>query len=184
MSLLRDAHKNKIIFRAVDLVLPDRLAAIGITEYRIFREGADGIRIEIPPVTDSIRDVLIIGATGTIEFRDPGGEVFLTDKMIQSAAYVYSDGDHQVSIRLNDEGREILARETAEAVGQQISIWLDGELLLSPVVQTAVTDGSIILSGLESETYARGLSGVISGGSLPVVLIQQYVNIFGSSISN
>ena len=45
---------------------------------------------------------------------------------------------------------------------------MDDEVVSSPVVQSAITDGKAVINGMSSMDEAKKLAGVISSGALPV----------------
>lgn len=77
-------------------------------------------------------------------------------------------GEIQVALNLNDEGRELFGTMTTENIGKQIAIFLDGEVISAPVVQTAITDGRAVITGGFTIQEARLLSQRLNAGALPV----------------
>jgi protein-export membrane protein SecD len=73
-----------------------------------------------------------------------------------------------VSVKFNEEGSKLFADLTRDNVGQQIGIFLDGELLSSPVVNEAITGGTAVISGNFTADEARLLAKNLSFGALPV----------------
>ena len=118
-------------------IIQQRLADKGFTEANVQQIGGDGIRVEIPDVQDdTVLD--LIGAAAKLEFRDPQGNVFMTGDMVKTATYYYSEGDHQVAFTLTDEGTKVFGDMTSKSIGQRIAIYLDGEELISPTVESAI----------------------------------------------
>ena len=156
-------------------IIQARLSDKGFNEANVQRIGVDGIRVEIPDVQDdTVLD--LIGAAAKLEFKDPSGNVFMTGDMVQNASYFYSEGDHQIAFTLTDEGTKVFADMTAANVGRQLSIYLDDELLISPTVQTAITNGSGVINGLGSAERATSIAAKIQSGALPLELTQQKVD--------
>ena len=156
-------------------IIRDRLADKGFTEANVQKLGADGIRVEIPDVQDdTVLD--LIGAAAKLEFKDPSGEVFMTGDMVKTATYYYADGDHQIAFTLTDEGSKIFGDMTAANVGKTIAIYLDGEQLIAPTVQSAITNGSGVINGLGSAERATTIAAKIQSGALPLELTQQKVD--------
>ena len=156
-------------------IIRDRLADKGFTEANVQKLGTDGIRVEIPDVQDdTVLD--LIGAAAKLEFKDPSGEVFMTGDMVKTATYYYADGDHQIAFTLTDEGSKIFGDMTAANVGKTIAIYLDGEQLIAPTVQSAITNGSGVINGLGSAERATTIAAKIQSGALPLELTQQKVD--------
>ncbi len=156
-------------------IIQQRLADKGYTEVNVQQIGGDGIRVEIPDVQDdTVLD--LIGAAAKLEFKDPSGEVFMTGDMVKTASYYYSEGDHQVAFTLTDEGSKIFGDMTSKSIGQRIAIYLDGEELISPTVESAITGGSGVINGMGSVERATTIAAKIQSGALPLELIQQKVD--------
>ena len=156
-------------------IIQQRLADKGFTEVNVQQIGGDGIRVEIPDVQDdTVLD--LIGAAAKLEFRDPNGEVFMTGDMVKTATYYYSEGDHQIAFTLTDEGTKVFGDMTAANIGKSLSIYLDGELLIAPTVQSAITNGSGVINGLGSAERATTIAAKIQSGALPLELTQQKVD--------
>ncbi len=156
-------------------IIQQRLADKGYTEANVQQIGGDGIRVEIPDVQDdTVLD--LIGAAAKLEFRDPSGNVFMTGDMVKTATYYYAEGDHQVAFTLTDEGSKIFADMTSANIGRQIAIYLDGEELISPTVQSAITGGNGVINGMGSVERATTIAAKIQSGALPLELTQQKVD--------
>ena len=156
-------------------IIRQRLSDKGYNEANVQRIGTDGIRVEIPDVQDDT--VLeLIGAAAKLEFRSPDGEVFMTGDMVKTATYYYAEGDHQIAFTLTDEGTKIFADMTAKSIGRTIAIYLDGEQLIAPTVQSAITNGSGVINGLGSAERATTIAAKIQSGALPLDLTQQKVD--------
>ena len=156
-------------------IIRERLTDKGFTEANVQRLGTDGIRVEIPDVQDdTVLD--LIGAAAKLEFYNPEGEVFMTGDMVKTATYYYSEGDHQIAFTLTDEGAKLFGDVTAANVGKTIAIYLDGEQLIAPTVQSAITNGSGVINGLGSAERATTIAAKIQSGALPLELTQQKVD--------
>ena len=153
-------------------IIRERLTDKGFTEANVQKLGTDGIRVEIPDVQDdTVLD--LIGAAAKLEFKNPEGEVFMTGDMVKTATYYYSEGDHQIAFTLTDEGAKLFGDVTAANVGKTIAIYLDGEQLIAPTVQSAITNGSGVINGLGSAERATTIAAKIQSGALPLELTQQ-----------
>ena len=156
-------------------IITQRLSDKGFTEVNVQRIGVDGIRVEIPDVQDDT--VLeLIGAAAKLEFKNPDGEVFMTGDMVKTATYYYADGDHQIAFTLTDEGSKLFGEVTSNSIGKTIAIYLDGEQLIAPTVQSAITNGSGVINGLGSAERATTIAAKIQSGALPLELTQQKVD--------
>ncbi|MBQ6400432.1 MAG: protein translocase subunit SecD [Clostridia bacterium] len=156
-------------------IIQQRLSDKGFNEANVQRIGTDGIRVEIPDVQDdTVLD--LIGTPAKLEFYNPDGEVFMTGDMVKTAQYYYADGDHQIAFQLTDEGAKLFGDVTSASIGRTIAIHLDGEQLIAPTVQSAITNGSGVINGLGSAERATTIAAKIQSGALPLELTQQKVD--------
>ena len=165
-------------------VIQQRLTDKGYAESTVQRIGNDGIRVEIPDVTDPSAVLDLIGSPAKLEFKNPQGEVFMDGSMVQTATYYYSEGDHQVAFTLTDEGAKIFAEVTAASIGQRIAIYLDDVELIAPTVQSAITGGSGVINNMESAEYAKTIAAKIQSGALPLELTQQKVDTVSATLGD
>ena len=107
--------------------------------------------------------------------QDPYVDTGLTGRYLETATLEFAGGasgqlanEPMVSVKFNPEGAELFAQLTRDNVGQQIGIFLDGELLSSPVVNEAITGGTAVISGNFTADEARALAQNLSFGALPV----------------
>lgn len=110
-----------------------------------------------------------------IEEQDPYVDTGLTGRYLETATLEFAGGasgqlanEPMVSVKFNEEGAKLFAELTRANVGQQLGIFLDGELLSSPVVNEAITGGTAVISGSFTAEEARALAQNLSFGALPV----------------
>lgn len=163
-------------------VIQERLTDKGYAEATVQQIGTDGIRVEIPDVTDPSAVLDLIGSTAKLEFKDPDGNTFMDGSMVKTAVYQLNEGDHQVAFTLTDEGAKIFADMTSNNIGKTLGIYLDGEELLSPTVQSAITTGSGVITQMQSAEYAQTVAAQIQSGALPMELTQQKVDTVSATL--
>lgn len=78
----------------------------------------------------------------------------------------------------------MFAEITREHVGEQLGIFLDGELLSAPVINEAITGGTAIISGSFTPDEARDLAQNLSFGALPVPIELQSTQTVGASLGS
>ena len=163
-------------------VIQERLTDKGYAEATVQQIGTDGIRVEIPDVTDPSAVLDLIGSTAKLEFKDPEGNTFMDGSMVKTAVYQFNEGDHQVAFTLTDEGAKIFADMTSNNIGKTLGIYLDGEELLAPTVQSAITTGSGVITQMQSAEYAQTVAAQIQSGALPMELTQQKVDTVSATL--
>ena len=163
-------------------VIQERLTDKGYAEATVQQIGTDGIRVEFPDVTDPSAVLDLIGSTAKLEFKDPDGNTFMDGSMVKTAVYQFNEGDHQVAFTLTDEGAKIFADMTSNNIGKTLGIYLDGEELLAPTVQSAITTGSGVITQMQSAEYAQTVAAQIQSGALPMELTQQKVDTVSATL--
>ncbi len=170
------------IGRAITIIR-NRVDEFGVTEPLIQREGDNRIRVELPDIDDPARAMEVIGRTALLTFEDPEGEVLLTGAHLQGAGYDYGPhGNPVVTIEFDREGTQKFADATRNLLGQPISIYLDGEMVSSPVVEDVITDGNAIIRGNFTAEEANDLALILRSGALPVELVELETRTIGPTL--
>ena len=163
-------------------VIQERLTDKGYAEATVQQIGSDGIRVEIPDVTDPSAVLELIGTTAKLEFKDPSGSTFMDGSMVETATYSFTGDDHQVAFKLTAEGSKIFAEMTRNNVGKTLGIYLDGKELISPTVESVITGGSGVISRMGSAERAQTIAAQIQSGALPMELTQQKVDTVSATL--
>lgn len=166
-------------------IIQSRLTDKGYAESTVQRIGGDGIRVEIPDVTDPKAILDLIGEPALLEFKDPMGTTFMTGEMIERAEpSIDNDGGYVIAFKLNSEGTKLFADMTSKNIGKTLGIYLDGEELLSPTVQTAITNGQGTITGMGTAERATKIAAQIQSGALPLKLTQQKVDTVSATLGD
>lgn len=105
----------------------------------------------------------------------PAGERILTGDDVESAKAAMEQTKENgspepvVRLQLKSSGKKSFADATTELAGNgKISIWLDDEMIEAPDVNSAITDGTCIISGgFSTLSDAASLANLINSGALP-----------------
>lgn len=94
----------------------------------------------------------------------------LTGEQLDRADVVFdpNTGLPTVSLTFNDSGRELFAQITREHLGETVAIYLDGEIISAPVVQSEITNGEAVISGDFTLDESKELAQRLNAGALPV----------------
>ena len=186
MSALRDTIERRVNLFGVSepIVQTESSSALaGNPEQRLV--------VELPGVTDTQKAIALIGQTPVLEFRllKSGASVptdnstssinaafepaAITGKDLASASLQFQGataGLQQpvVVLQFNSEGGAIFAKLTADNVGRQFVIFLDGQPISVPVIQESIPDGTAVISGSFNAQTAKNLAGSLNEGALPV----------------
>lgn len=94
----------------------------------------------------------------------------LTGKQLASAILDFdpNSGSPLVSLQFDDEGAELFANITKRNVGKPVAIFLDGEPISVPTVQSEILGGKAVITGNFTVTEAKLLAQRLQAGALPV----------------
>ncbi len=166
--------------------LQQRIDEKGYTEGEVYREGSNRINVDIPGVSDANKVLEELGKPGNLEFKDTKGTIVISGKDVKTASVYENTSDlssrYNVRLELNTEGKTKFAEATGNNIGKQISILYNSKELLAPVVETKITDGVAIISGLESIEAANDLATSIRIGALPLELKELRSNVVGAKM--
>jgi protein-export membrane protein SecD len=164
------------------LVQIEEGGTVGNKEHRLI--------VELPGITDVKQAVDLIGKTPTLEFMlvRPGVEKLSEEaraKLTLAEAFVSSGltgryltraqldfnqttFEPYVSLEFNDDGANLFGQITKANIGKILAIFLDGQILSMPVVQTEITTGNAQITGTFKVEEARTLVRNLNYGALPV----------------
>ncbi len=182
------------------------------TEAAVYQEGSNRINVDIPGVSDAEQILKELGQAGsiyfvygsgnitydyevgsfvlarTIEEIQADGEVVLTGSDIAKAEALMQQTqsgvgkEYVVSLTLNDEGKTKFADATRKSIGEQIAIVYDGEVISAPYVNSAITDGNAVITGMDGFEEANKLASTIRIGALPLELTEIRSNVVGAQL--
>ena len=159
------------------------------TESQVYQEGDDRINIEIPGVSDANAILEELGKPGSLVFQDKDGNVVLsgTEVADAQAGYTQDNMGNQmavVQLTLNKEGTEKFAEATRKAAPNRDIIYIiyDNNIVSAPAVNDAITNGSAIITGMESFEVADRLASTIRIGGLKLELEELRSNVVGAQL--
>lgn len=148
--------------------------------------------VELPNVGSLEEAQKIIGDTPVLEFRTLKKGVDLTKTTDESAIFERSKltGEYlqraqvqfsgaatnagmttaspMIGLTFNKAGAEIFANITRTHLGEPVAIYLDGELLSAPVVQSEIITGDAVITGDFTVEEAQTLAKRLNAGALPL----------------
>ncbi|MCC7356493.1 MAG: preprotein translocase subunit SecD [Candidatus Doudnabacteria bacterium] len=183
---------------SIRTVIERRVNSFGVAEPLVQVEGQDKIVVELPGIKDVNEAIRQIGQTPFMEFRienpnaNPEASVDATGKMVLDPADLWAPtglsgkqlkratadilqqgtstigSEAVVRLEFNDEGKDLFAKITSENLGKRVAIFLDGQILSAPTVQTPITDGIANITGIGDIKAAKDLATNLNSGALPV----------------
>jgi preprotein translocase subunit SecD len=179
-----------------------RVNAYGVTEPVIQKLGSDQILVQLPGIEDVEQAVQLIGQTAELDFRElkmegdepvkdeegnyvwveamatgsDGQEKALTGKYLKPNAQVVlkqQTNEPEVAFEWNEEGAILFEQITQRNLQKPLGIFLDGELISAPRVQSVIKENGVI-TGVTLEE-GRLLAIQLNSGSLdvPLEIIQE-----------
>lgn len=161
--------------------------------------------VELPFVTDIDEAVAQIGKTPLLEFKliDPGSlevenpdaqmvfiDTGLTGRFVARSQVSFQGGQQGaggpsqpvVVVDFNSEGAELFEDITGNHIGEPLAIFLDGELLSSPVIRDRIAGGQAVISGSFTLDEAKTLSRDLNFGALPVPIELSSSQVVGPTL--
>lgn len=116
----------------------------------------------------------------------------LTGKYLEKSRLEFSQGGVQnggniqaqpiIGLSFNEEGSKLFEEMTTENVGKTIAIYLDGQLVSAPVVNTAIVGGDAIIEGNFTIDEAKIMVGRLNSGALPIPIELISTNTVGPTL--
>lgn len=148
-------------------------------------EVEDRLLVELPGVTDVKAAVDALGKTPLLEFKLVTSETTagtttykateLTGRYLKNAELQFGSGQGSslanqpvVVLHFTEEGGKLFEKITSENTGRQLAIFLDGEVISSPVIQEAIPGGTATITGSFTPAEGRDVVRNLNFGALPV----------------
>lgn len=185
MDALRDVIERRVnLFGVSEPIVQAEETGIFSTS-----ESTHRLVVELPGVTDIDEAVRLIGETPTLEFKllkddidanntpenpnDAFEDTSLTGRYLDSAQLEFGGGSQAISepivlLHFNNEGDELFADITRENVGRVLAIFLDGQVISTPVIREEISGGTAQITGNFTAEEGRDLVRNLNFGALPV----------------
>jgi protein-export membrane protein SecD len=181
------SKENKMLVELPGLTdVNQALQLIGQTptlEFILQRDASSTERLAIIAAKEKYREDLKAGKSPEINpliFQDENfTHIGLDGRHLKNSQLVFdpTTGKPQVAIEWDDTGKALFASTTANNIGKALGIVLDGNLISAPTIQTAITDGKAVITGIGNTQEAKDLAVRLKTGALPVP-----INIAGSEV--
>lgn len=101
---------------------------------------------------------------------DPWKSTDLTGKQLSSARVEFdqNSGATQVSLQFDKEGSDLFADLTKNNLNKPIAIFLDGQVISQPIVQSEILGGRAVITGNFTIDEAKTLARRLQAGALPI----------------
>ncbi len=169
--------------------LQELLVSKGYTEATVTTgtnsNGNRTLRVEVPDIDDPEAVLELIGRPATLEFTaekfedNPDAKVYIVGREHLDTAYVTTDenGNYAVGLRFNEAGTKAFADFTTEFINKSSYIYIDGELYTTVTINSAITNGSAIITNSGGYTYedAKDFATRLQSGAFGVDLEQSEI---------
>ncbi len=117
-------------------------------------------------------------------YSDPFKQTGLTGKQLDRAEVVFdpNTGAPQISLTFDSEGKELFRQITERNLEKTAPIFLDGEIITNPTVQSVITDGKAVITGNFTLDEAKKLARGLNEGALPVPVTLIHQKTIGASL--
>jgi len=92
------------------------------------------------------------------------------ENLIDANASFDSTEGHAVSFRFDTTGAQKFGKATSDNIGKRFAVVLDGVVITAPVINSAITGGSGIITGNFTSQEATDLAVLLRAGALPAPL--------------
>jgi preprotein translocase subunit SecD len=179
-------------------IIERRVGGIGVSEPQVRTEvagdGTQRIVVEVPGVSNEDQVRSLVGSTGQLQFIDPQSQTLSDGQDIKgfiangnvrvlfdggeidpaSVAPTTDQGQAAVQFNLSSGASEIWCQFTTNHQGQPGPIALDGEVITTPNIQSAICGGTTVItvggSGQAAQEEQTNLYNTLRFGALPVSL--------------
>jgi preprotein translocase subunit SecD len=169
--------------KAATRVLVKRLGDFGWADTAVqVKEGK--LEVTLPKSADVDYLKTLLTAKGEYTFETPEGEVFMTGENVTTAGFGYADQSGQniaLSMVFDSFGKDAFGTKTGELSGQNITLKRDGEVVVSPSIGEAITQGMVSIPGFTLDS-ARENAVLLRSGALPFALAQEGDSLPGRAL--
>ncbi len=170
--LIQRSGKNRILLQLPGVKEPERIKDLlgktaKLTFHLVDDEDTKSLNANRAPfgkiiVSDSINpDIKYL-----VEKKSRVGGENLTDA---NASFDPNEG-HAVSFRFDTTGAQKFGKVTLDNIGKRFAVILDGQVITAPVIKSAITGGSGIITGDFTSQESTDLAVLLRAGALPAPL--------------
>ncbi len=173
---VQDTEQGEIDAQVVEdtrAAMEKRIDSLGVIEPVIEKMSGENwrrITVSLPGVTSLDQALDVVGRQGLLEFQLNGQSIMSGPTILAKATPGYSSNNNKpaVHLELSSEYSAKFATITRNNIGQNISIMLDGQEVVSGIINSEIPNGKAEISGgditIESAT---SIAAILRGGVLP-----------------
>ncbi|MDR0423659.1 MAG: protein translocase subunit SecD [Rickettsiales bacterium] len=201
--------KFRLLQQSIEIVRK-RIDEVGTKEPIIQTQGQDRILVQVPGLDSPEELKNVLGKTAKMTFHfvsnntytddnipnnimklplaDYLENVFVEKEVILNGEYLddsnatFNDGKPAVSFRFNSIGAKKFADITRKNIGRLLAIVLDNEVITAPRINTAILNGSGVITGNFTTQEANNTALLLRAGALPAPLEVIEERVVGPSL--
>jgi preprotein translocase subunit SecD len=203
VSAIPEADRQTALEAARE-VIARRVDLYGITEPSIQTSqfGSDyRLIVELPGVDNPQQALELVGTTAQLDFRletpdtntatESAITFFnsfqmtgLTGQQLERASVQFdpNTGEPIIALAFNEDGRTAFSQITTDNVGKRLAIFIDGIPVMTPVINTPITDGQAVIAGAFTLDQAKQLTIQLNAGALPIPITVLEQRTIGASL--
>jgi len=191
----------------VQEVVRNRVDPQGTKELTLTQVGLDRLLLQVPGEKNPDAIIEVIGDTALLEWINTGTdsftagtdfnvegtnkrkpeyekyEVLLTGAHLKKAGVQFDQTNRpMITFELDKEGGDIFGNFTNNHVGQYLTVLLDGKVVTSPVIKSAIWGGSGVIEGQFTLEEANKVVRQLNAGALPVPLTILSSSVVGPTL--
>lgn len=146
-------------------------ASSGMAEADVRLDGKGRINVQLPGIESLSEAKELIVATGRLTFRINNKIVLDGTDMKEVYVSMNQTEGYVINFEFKGDGARQLAKVTSENVGKPMSIYLDEEELMAPIIKSALSEGSgYITLGSRNKEEVENYAILMKSGALPISL--------------
>ena len=120
-------------------------------------------------------EINALTALPKLTFRNQSGETVMDGSSVKEAApgYDKTTSAYVVNLTLTDEGAVTFGEITETYIDQQLSVYLDDQMLSNPTIYAPIYDGAVMIMGDFNADSATDLANKINAAILPLTLARK-----------
>ena len=170
--LIQRSGKNRILLQLPGVKDPERIKELlgktaKLTFHMVDDEDQNSLQLNKAPFGKLIVTDFYDSSTKYLVEKKArvGGE-----NLIDAKGSFDPQQGHAVSFRFDTTGAQKFGKATSENVGKRFAVILDGVVITAPVINSAITGGSGIITGNFTSQEAADLAVLLRAGALPAPL--------------
>lgn len=142
------------------------LSTVGQVAQLEFRTQGESQDVEIPGAEGEEPQTVTVPTFNPTDLT--GADLRKAEVVFGQAVAGGASNSPQIQLQFNNEGTKKFREITQANIGKQLAIYLDENMLINATVNTAIVDGTALITGDFSLEEVKSLTAQLNAGALPV----------------